>query len=80
MMTLVSNWYAPRPARTAASPAGPAAHLADHLLDVALARRFATRIVGMSTGRVVFDGPPEDLADRHLTEIYGRGEAGEWIG
>ncbi len=48
--------------------------------DVALARRFATRIVGMSSGRVVFDGPPEDLADRHLTEIYGRGEAGEWIG
>jgi len=48
--------------------------------DVALAKRFATRIVGMSTGRVVFDGPPEDLRDTHLTEIYGRGHAGEWIG
>ena len=29
-----------------------------NLHDVALARRFATRIVGMSEGRVVFDGPP----------------------
>jgi ABC-type methionine transport system ATPase subunit len=34
--------------------------------DVALAKRFATRIVGMSEGRVVYDGPPEDLADSHL--------------
>jgi phosphonate transport system ATP-binding protein len=48
--------------------------------DVALAKRFATRIVGMSTGRVVYDGPPQDLRDSHLTEIYGRGQAGEWIG
>ncbi|WP_209425469.1 phosphonate ABC transporter ATP-binding protein [Pararhodobacter sp. SW119] len=48
--------------------------------DVALAKRFATRIVGMSEGRVVYDGPPEDLADSHLQQIYGRGDAGEWIG
>ncbi|MDD7973791.1 phosphonate ABC transporter ATP-binding protein [Roseinatronobacter alkalisoli] len=48
--------------------------------DVALARRFATRIVGMSAGRVVFDGPPDELKDHHLTEIYGGSASGEWIG
>jgi phosphonate transport system ATP-binding protein len=43
--------------------------------NVDLARRFATRIIGMSRGQVVFDGPPDALQDRHLNEIYG-GE--EW--
>ncbi|MFN3685848.1 phosphonate ABC transporter ATP-binding protein [Salinarimonas sp.] len=47
--------------------------------DVALAKRFADRIVGMAGGRVVFDGPPEALADAHLHEIYGAGEE-SWIG
>lgn len=48
--------------------------------DVALARRFASRIVGMSGGSVVYDGPPEGLNDDHLTQIYGRSETGGWIG
>lgn len=48
--------------------------------DVALARRFAGRIVGMSGGSVVYDGPPEGLNDDHLTQIYGRSETGGWIG
>ena len=39
--------------------------------DVELARRFADRIVGMTAGRVVFDGPPEQLSDDHLKLIYG---------
>jgi phosphonate transport system ATP-binding protein len=39
--------------------------------NVDLARRFATRIIGMSSGKVVFDGPPEALQDKHLNEIYG---------
>ena len=39
--------------------------------DVELAKRFADRIVGMSGGRVVFDGPPERLRDDTLTTIYG---------
>jgi phosphonate transport system ATP-binding protein len=38
---------------------------------VELARRFAERIVGMSGGRIVFDGPPEALDDKVLTRIYG---------
>ena len=39
--------------------------------DVALARRFTERLVGLRAGRVVFDGPPAALDDRVLTEIYG---------
>jgi phosphonate transport system ATP-binding protein len=39
--------------------------------NVELARRFADRVVGMAGGRIVFDGPPERLADAHLVEIYG---------
>ncbi|MEZ5819136.1 MAG: phosphonate ABC transporter ATP-binding protein [Hyphomicrobiaceae bacterium] len=42
-----------------------------NLHQVELARRFADRIVGMTGGRVVFDGPPAELEDRHLNEIYG---------
>jgi phosphonate transport system ATP-binding protein len=44
--------------------------------DVALATRFADRIIGMSGGRVVFDGPPSALSDGKLKEIYG-GE--DWL-
>jgi phosphonate transport system ATP-binding protein len=39
--------------------------------NVDLARRFADRIVGMSKGAIVFDGPPQALQDSHLLEIYG---------
>ena len=39
--------------------------------NVELAKRFANRIVGMSKGVIVFDGPPSALEDRHLIEIYG---------
>jgi phosphonate transport system ATP-binding protein len=39
--------------------------------NVGLARRFAARIIGMSKGEIVFDGPPGALADSHLVEIYG---------
>jgi phosphonate transport system ATP-binding protein len=39
--------------------------------NVDLARRFASRIIGMARGAVVFDGRPEDLQDHHLMAIYG---------
>jgi len=45
--------------------------------DVELARRFADRVVGMSGGRVVYDGPGAGLSDDVLKSIYG-GES--WIG
>jgi phosphonate transport system ATP-binding protein len=44
--------------------------------DVELAKRFAERIIGMSEGRVVFDGPAPALTDAHLKTIYG-GE--DWL-
>jgi phosphonate transport system ATP-binding protein len=39
--------------------------------DVALARQFAHRIVGLRKGRVVFDGKPDALTPDALTTIYG---------
>ena len=39
--------------------------------DVELAKRFADRILGMSEGAVVYDGPPADLSDAELRTIYG---------
>jgi len=44
--------------------------------DVILAKRFASRMIGLSEGSMVFDGPPEELDDSHLKIIYG-GE--EWL-
>ncbi len=39
--------------------------------DVDLARRYSDRIVGMTGGHVVYDGPPEGLTEDHLLTIYG---------
>lgn len=39
--------------------------------DVALAKMFVPRIVGLKAGKVVFDGAPDDLNDARLSEIYG---------
>jgi phosphonate transport system ATP-binding protein len=44
--------------------------------DVELAKRFTDRVIGLSKGEVVFDGPPADLTNEHLKEIYG-GE--DWL-
>lgn len=44
--------------------------------DVELAKRFTNRVIGLSQGHIVFDGPPEDLTNEHLKEIYG-GE--DWL-
>jgi phosphonate transport system ATP-binding protein len=40
-----------------------------HTLDTA--RQYCDRVIGMSTGRVVFDGPPDALSDEVVREIYG---------
>ncbi|MHB2169024.1 phosphonate ABC transporter ATP-binding protein [Alsobacter sp. R-9] len=39
--------------------------------NVDLARRFASRIIGMTGGHVVYDGPPAGLEGHHLATIYG---------
>ncbi len=44
--------------------------------DVDLAKRFASRIVGMSGGVIVYDGGPAGLTDTVLQSIYG-GE--DWL-
>jgi phosphonate transport system ATP-binding protein len=44
--------------------------------NVPLARRFATHVIGMAEGRVVYDGSPEGLTDGYLKQIYG-GE--DWL-
>jgi phosphonate transport system ATP-binding protein len=38
---------------------------------VELARRFADRIVGMSGGKIVYDGGADGLTDDVLKAIYG---------
>ena len=43
-----------------------------HTLDTA--RSYCRRIIGMSAGRIVFDGTPEALTERVLREIYGQAE------
>jgi phosphonate transport system ATP-binding protein len=39
--------------------------------DVMLAKMFVDRIIGLTAGKVVFDGPPVELDDAVLTRIYG---------
>jgi phosphonate transport system ATP-binding protein len=41
-----------------------------HFVD--LARDYATRIIGLRAGEVVFDGPVEEATDEKFSEIYGR--------
>ncbi|TDQ42763.1 phosphonate ABC transporter ATP-binding protein [Aureibacillus halotolerans] len=41
-----------------------------HFID--LARKYATRIIGLRQGEVVFDGPVEEATDEAFAEIYGR--------
>lgn len=40
-----------------------------HQLDAAI--KYSTRIIGLSKGKIVFDGPPEQLTDEQIERIYG---------
>ncbi len=44
--------------------------------NVELAKRFTSRVIGLSGGMIVYDGHPDQLSDSDLLEIYG-GEA--WL-
>ncbi len=44
--------------------------------DVDLAKRYTSRVIGLSKGGIVYDGAPADLTNDHLKEIYG-GE--DWL-
>lgn len=39
--------------------------------DVALAKQFVPRVVGLRAGEIVYDGGPDGLNEEQLTEIYG---------
>ena len=39
--------------------------------DVALAQSFSDRILGLRSGRIVFDGTSKEISEAVLTEIYG---------
>lgn len=43
-----------------------------NLHQVELARRFADRIIGMNSGKIVFDGRPEEMTQSVLRTIYQR--------
>jgi phosphonate transport system ATP-binding protein len=38
--------------------------------SVELAKHYATRIIGLQDGKLVFDGAPDELTDQKLKEIY----------
>lgn len=40
-----------------------------HFLD--LVHRYATRVVGLKDGELVFDGPPKELSHERFKEVYG---------
>ena len=48
-----------------------------HTLDTA--RAYCSRIIGMAAGKVVFDGPPEELNRSAVREVYGTDADGEEI-
>jgi phosphonate transport system ATP-binding protein len=48
-----------------------------HTLDTA--RSYCRRVIGMSQGKIVFDGPPAELNDTVLRLIYGQSADGEQI-
>jgi phosphonate transport system ATP-binding protein len=47
-----------------------------HQVDVAM--RYSSRIIGITFGRIVFDGPPDQLTKEKIYEIY-QSNAGELI-
>jgi phosphonate transport system ATP-binding protein len=42
-----------------------------NLHHVEYARRYADRVFGLRSGRLVFDGPPSDLTDAAVADIFG---------
>jgi phosphonate transport system ATP-binding protein len=38
---------------------------------LSLARRYATRVIALKAGRIVFDGPPSDIDRDRFRQIYG---------
>ena len=62
--------------RTISTELGIAVLVNLHQVDVAL--KYADRIIGVNSGRIVFDGDPPSLTQETIYDIYGK-EAGELI-
>jgi phosphonate transport system ATP-binding protein len=43
--------------------------VSQHLIDVALT--YGSRLIGMQSGRIVFDGSPLQLTETIIQQIYG---------
>ena len=43
--------------------------VSQHLIDVALT--YGSRLIGLQSGRIVFDGPPRQLTETIIQQIYG---------
>ncbi len=41
-----------------------------HFLD--FAKKYATRIIGIKEGSIIFDGEPENLTEKDIVDIYGK--------
>ena len=41
-----------------------------HFID--LVHRYADRAIALNDGKLMFDGPPEEINDERFKEIYGR--------
>ncbi|WP_462321053.1 phosphonate ABC transporter ATP-binding protein [Halochromatium sp.] len=55
---------------------GPGLAAIVNIHDVALAKQFMMRVIGLRAGRIVYDGPPEGLTPAVLTRIYGEEDWG----
>lgn len=44
-----------------------------NLHDVTLAKAYATRIIGIANGHIVYDGTPENMTEETLEKIYSSG-------
>lgn len=42
-----------------------------NLHQVDIAKKYSTRIIGLKSGDIVFDGTPEELTDDKIAQIYG---------
>ena len=40
------------------------------LHDLEIAKEYASRVIGMVKGEVIFDGRPEELSDEKVLEIF----------
>ena len=48
--------------------------------DVTLAQNYADRVIGLADGKVVFDGPADQLTQAALTDIYGEEDWSKTVG